>query len=418
MKNFFIHIQRQQLALFFCALLMVALVYSPFLLSVSMIGLVFINVFNLEFEPKVSFGLNPKLKQQFQIFFKHKGFLVITLFFFIVLVSGLWSEDLDYWLERLRLKVPFLTMPFAFVSLAPFSKRQYWGLFYFLLVLLTVTSIGIGVNYLLHFDAINESMLRGHPIPTPRNHIRFSLLLTLGIVGAYFLIKEKFYWRQTWEQYLIKGMTLFLFIFIHILSVRSGLFVLYVSIVFLAGHYIYETRQYLAGLSLMAMVLALPILAYHVVPSFKNKIDYMVWDMKMYQAGTGEIYSDAARLTSLEIGLRIGHAHPILGIGAGDLRQAVKDIYHEEYPDTKKQIMPHNQFVSVYAGTGLVGLALFVWAFFYPLFYKKAYQEPFFLVFHLIVLLSFMVENTIENSMGIGFYVFFLCLGMNRKKPD
>lgn len=418
MISFFKQITLAQIALFFCAMLMVALIYSPFLLSLSMIGLLVTSLFNLKAGSKVSLGFNSILKQGFQNLVTHKNFSVITLFFFLVLFSGVLTEDSDYWLERLRLKLPFLFLPFAFVNLPAFSRREYQGLFYFLLMVLFFTCIGIGVNYGLHFEAINESILHGKPIPTPRHHIRFSLLLALGIIGGIFLIKEQVYCKRKWEKQVIIGMNLFLFVFIHILSVRSGLMVLYASFFFLTMHYIYRSRRYLIGLGFMAILILLPVLAYQFVPSFTNKVNYALWDLRMYQSNAEkrQNYSDTARMTSLNIGLQIGQAHPIFGIGAGNLKREVTRIYNAEYPDIQKQIMPHNQFVSVYAGMGLVGLILFTGTFFFPLFYKKAHQDAFFVAFYIIIFLSFMVENTIESSMGIGFYVFFLCLFLKKKK--
>ena len=84
-----------------------------------------------------------------------------------------------------------------------------------------------------------------------------------------------------------------------------------------------------------------------------------------------------------------------------------------QYPEVKERKMPHNQFVYVYAGTGIIGLLGFLFALFYPLLYKKAYREPIFFAFYIIVLASFIVENTIENSLGAGFFAFFLLLGLN-----
>ena len=75
--------------------------------------------------------------------------------------------------------------------------------------------------------------------------------------------------------------------------------------------------------------------------------------------------------------------------------------------------MPHNQFISVCAGMGIIGLAVFLLAFFFPLFYKKIKSDALFITLHLIIFASFFTENTIENSVGVGFYVFFLLLGIN-----
>lgn len=412
MKYLLQSINRQQLAIFLCCLLMVALIYSPFLLSVSIIGLIVISVFNLKVSEKVSFGLHPNLKENLRKLKKHRAFLAITLFFFIVLLLGIPVEDTTYWLERLRLKLPFLFLPFVFVSLPDFSKRQYLGLLYFLLAILFITCIGIGVNYLLHFEEINLMIRRGKPMPVPRNHIRFSLLLATGIMAGAYLYWKKFYWKYQWEKKWIGGVTLFLFLFMHILSVRSGLLVFYLASIFLLGRYMYITRRYFIGLSLIITLMALPGIAYLTIPSFTTKMDYARWDLKKYFSNKKEelnYHSDSERLISVQIGWQIGSENPIFGVGAGDLKKEVLARYAVQYPQITSPKMPHNQLLSVFAGMGIVGLFLFLVAFFLPLFYKKNYRNPLLVAFCCIIFFSFMMENTIENSMGIGLYAFFIC---------
>lgn len=413
MRKLLHRINRQHLAIFFCGLLLVAMIYSPFLLSVSMIMLVMIAVFDIQIEPQFTVGLNPNLKKNLGIFLANNAYLAVTLCFFIVLVSGLISEDFSYWLERLRLKLPFLVLPFAFASIQPLSQRQYFGLFYFLLLVIFLTSIGIGINYILHFDEIQVAIGRGQSIPTPRNHIRFSLVLALSILAGINLYMEKFYLKYPWERRLILGVTVFLFLFIHVLSVRSGLLVLYVALFLWCIRYIIQSRRFGLGFSVLTGMAVLPIAAYMFLPSFQMKVHYAIWDIKMYLEGRGESYSDSGRLTSLAVGMKIGNQHPVLGVGAGDLKQEVEKVYAADYSNAPVALMPHNQFVSVYAGMGIVGVLLFTFAFFYPVFYQKNYRDSLFFAFHVIVFLSFMMENTIENSIGIAFYVFFLLLGLN-----
>jgi O-antigen ligase len=167
-------------------------------------------------------------------------------------------------------------------------------------------------------------------------------------------------------------------------------------------------------MAMVALMAAVPLIAYNTIPSFKAKVDYSLYDRWIRQQDLSQSeYSDGARVMSLKVGLEIGWEHPLLGVGAGNLRQEVKTRYAVKFEKPIEPKMPHNQFVSVYAGTGFVGLAIFMIAFFFPLFYKKAYRNTMFLSFNIIVLLSFMVENTIENSIGIAFYLFFLLLNLS-----
>ncbi len=326
MKTRLQNIRRDHLATFLCGVLIIGLIYSPYLLSVSMFMLTAVSVFHIEISPRFRFGLHPAMIANVRSFLKNKAFLVITIYFFIVLLSGVMTYDFDYWLERLRLKLPFLLLPFVFVSIPSFSRRQYFGLLYFLVVVLVISCIGIGVNYWMYFEEINQLILQGQVIPTPRNHIRFSLILALGIVAGFYLYQKNFSWKYAWERKLLFGMTTFLFLFIHVLSVRSGLMALYAAIFVLCLSFIYQTRRYLMGGLILLSLLLLPFLAYKTIPSFKSKIDYVRYDLKMYKEGKGGIYSDSGRITSLKTGLKIAKKSPLFGVGAGNLQQEVWKI--------------------------------------------------------------------------------------------
>ena len=343
---------------------------------------------------------------------QNRVFLVVTLPFLLVLLSSLYSSDVDYTLERLRIKLPFLLLPFVFLVMPSLSKKTYYSLYYLFLVLLTAACIYTGINYLLHYDQIIEGMRMGQAIPTIGNHIRFSLMLALAILGGALLWHHQFFWKRRSERWLILAMTLFLFAFIHILSVRSGLLVLYLSIAFLAGRYIWLQKQWIMGSLVLAGLFLLPWGAYQLIPSFKAKIDYSRHDLSMYLKDEGAMYSDAERLISLQVGWEIAKENLLVGVGAGDLRQEVKDRFSAQHPDFSTYKMPHNQFMTILAGTGILGLAFFIFAFFYPLFYQKNFRNGLFFTFHIILFFSFLVENTIENAVGIAFYLLFLLIGL------
>ena len=387
---------------------------AEFLLSQAMIFLIALSLFQLKIEGQnVRFGFRENLKQNFIRCYSNKAILAVTIPFLIVLVTALWSGDLDYTLERLRIKIPFLILPFAFMSIPKFSRRELLFVLYFLVLVMFVACLYVGMNYIAHFEAINDMIGRGKPIPTPSNHIRFSLVLSTSILAGIALLHENFSLRYAWERYMIGGVTLFLFAFIHVLSVRSGLAVLYISIFSLGVWYVYQTRRYALGAGMLMTLLILPLVAYQTIPSFQTKLHYAQWDLKQYLQGTGKDYSDSERFTSVEVGLKIGNQHPIIGVGAGDLKSEVRRLYAGEYGEIAAPKMPHNQFVSIYAGAGLCGLLIFLAGFLGPLVYRHNYRNILFLVFHIMIFFSFMMENTIENNFGVSFYLLFLLLGLN-----
>jgi len=199
---------------------------------------------------------------------------------------------------------------------------------------------------------------------------------------------------------------------------------LYLAIMGLAVLYVWQTGKYWVGIVVGLGLTMLPVAAYYAIPSFQAKVAYVRYEFWIREHNLEGDYSDLWRIISLRMGLEIGNEHPIVGVGAGNLRQVVKARYAEDYPDIEHVRMPHNQLISLYAGTGLIGVTLFLFAFFYPLYHawKKPLEgtggptseaqvgKSLFIGFHIIILASFMVENTIENSMGVGIYIFYLLL--------
>jgi O-antigen ligase len=357
---------------------------------------------------------NPALRMGLRRIWKYKAWFAGTLIFFMILASGLWStDDFPYLLERLRIRLPFLLMPLVFATLPAFSQRQYRNIFYLLLVLSTILGFGVSINYLLHFEAIQESLKNGKAVPVPINHIRFSLLMGLATLGGVVLLFEKHRLKFHWEKWLQAGCTLWLFLFVHVLAVRSGLVALYLGLLVFALYYVFKQSSWKMGVVFLLGFLLVPLLAIKFTPSLQEKIRYMRYDYEMYKKGEGKKYSDSERIISLQAGVELVKDHPLLGVGYGDLKKEIREWYAQHYPDFEVKD-PHNEFLMIAAGTGLLGLALFLGIWGFLLLYNNHYKDPFFLAFFTIVQASFMVESTIENSTGTTFVSFFLFLGIQQ----
>lgn len=388
------------------------MVYSPFLLSFSFFAFGTLAVFKWKNE-KGQFSLMPDF-ERFKVLFpmrQHLQMLSFGLLFLIVLWPGWPVEDWDFWFDRLRMKAPFLLAPIAFILLPPVSRRDYLGTLYFLLAVLFLTCVGVGINYLSHFEEINILLKQGRNIPVPRHHIRFSILIAVSIVSGIYLYQQGFYLFRKWEKNLIAGMTLFLFVFIHILSVRSGMAALYFALFILVGRYILAARKWRMGVLLLSALIAAPLIAYRLAPSFQAKVAYMRYDWYMFQRGEGGINSDSGRFASLDAGLTIASEHPLTGVGAANLRKAVRTHITDLYPGFEVH-MPANQFLYVMAGTGILGLVLFITGFFYPLFARKNYTDFFLLGLYAVLFTHMMIDHSLEAAMSIGMACFLLLLSL------
>jgi O-antigen ligase len=353
----------------------------------------------------------PNAWQQFR---QQPAYWLLSVHFFLVLVSAAWSGDGAYTLQRLQIKLPFLVLPFLFIALPRLELRQQLQLLYVLLGLLLLAAGYVGWQYLAHYEQVQTQLSMGQPMPTPSNHIRFSLVLSFGILAGLSVWYQKLRLGFRHERWLLGVVVSLLFVFIHVLSVRTGLLTLYAGLGFLILREVYRQRRYAWGALALLLLAALPVLSYRLVPSFQMRLHYAYWDMSQYLSGAQPISSDSERFTSMQVGLEILRDYPWLGVGAGDLKREVRTRYAERFGPGHPVRMPHNQLLSTAAGTGIVGLLLFLLAFLAPLWHRPPQAAGLYGAFHLLIFLSFLIENTFENNYGISFYLLVLLVLMRR----
>ena len=403
----------RRFTVFFACLLAVSMMFSPFLLSVSMWGFVAAAFWNCALDTRAGDLRKPAtwlkiLVESFRNLFRQPALALMALLLLAPALSFFWSADQGYWLERTRVRLPFLVLPWAFANLPGLSQRQMQLVLYVLVWALTVICIGAAVNLFLHLDDVVVGIGRGDPVPVPRSHIRFSLITATGIITGSWLWLQGFYWRWRWERWALGAALVFLFFFLHALSVRSGIVGLYVVLLFSIGRFVWRTRRWGIGLVTLTILAIMPFVAMETIPVFRQRVHYMLWDWQQYKQNVGNAYSDSERLVSIRAGWQIWQENPLLGIGAGDLPAEVQRVVDDRYPgysDAPK--LPHNQFLYILAGTGLLGLALSLPAFFAPLMVRRHRRFYLFAAFQILALSSFLVEYTIETAIGVAFYLFY-----------
>jgi len=377
-----------------------------------MVMLILTILFDIEFRPfRIHFF--PKFFLKVQQFTGNKAYLVITLFFWISLFSIFQSSNYSSWSFFTNMKLPFLLLPFTFFFFPDFSKREYYSLLLVFLFFIFCSSITVLYSVLTNPEIL-ETIKQGQAIPTPIDHIKYSLFISFAIISGLIILLNSGTMLWKYEKYFLGFILIYLVVFIHILAVRSGILILYMNLIVLLLVRTFSKKNYLLGVILLLFIITLPFMAYKAIPSFKEKIHYSILDYKMHKQNKDVAYSDGERFRSYEIGWELFNSSPISGIGVGDIFDEYAALYEQKYFTESPTKLPHNQFLTVATSTGIVGLIFFIIAFFFPITYLQAYKEPVFLSLHVLLLLSFMVENTIERQYSVGFYLVFLLLGLNQ----
>jgi len=394
---------RQYYCLLACVAMQVGMIFSKVLLSMGMIGLVMNAVFDR------------RIGEHFRRFRTNPMLVGLTLIFFMFVVSGLNSDNTDWLVDRLRMKLPFLLLPFAVVAIPRFGRREYLGLLYFFLLLIAGTCLVLIGRYVFHFEELTDAYRRGQVLPTPGMHIHFSLMTALSVAIAWELIRQRFHWRYArLERGLQAGMLLFLTVFLHILAVRSGLVVLYLMLLYLLGYYILSGRRYVTGLAIVLLMAGGIALAYQYVPTLRNKVNYTLYNLQMIRGKTNlKELSDSYRVANIEAGIALGNAHLWTGVGIGDIRDETEAYLEEHYPELAGPgYMPQSQYVLTYAACGIFGLLFFALATAYPLWHSRNWRRPLFTAFHVLAFSAFAFEQLLETQVGAAIYIVFAVLSI------
>lgn len=375
---------------------------SRALLSIGMVGIF------------LSALLHPDVKQHFRIYYKSPVLISFGLLFLLYPISILWSDDVAEAIMRVNARIAFLLLPFGFIVLRSLSQRHFIGILSFFLSISVLTSLFVLGSYFVSLDNISDiySVYKtGRVMQTPYSHVRFSILIAFAVFTGIYLYHEKTVFHSKNKQSIIIASVAFLILFLHMLAVRSGLITLYTGSLFLLFRFAYLKRQWIIFFSALILMILLPIMAYKFVPSFEGKINYMIYDWKEYfNKGNTAGLSDATRLLSMEKGIHTGLNNFWAGTGIGDLKSETDKLYTEypEIPSNKR--LPHNQFIWVFASTGIVGLMLFIILFFYPWISQFNFRNPMISLLYIVITVSFITEATIEEQIGSAFFLIFVLL--------
>lgn len=367
-----------------------------------------------------------KPKEQLRRFWDMKPAVLISLIFFIQVLSGIWSRDThaDIWLDLVKIKAPLFLTAYSLAVLGPFPLRWVRLLLMLLLLTCSITAVGTVISYFSDKAAIDEMIQSSKEITvwTGVNHIYFSIICGFSVLSAAWMLFFRNPALFRGERWLILALGLANFLMMHILTTRTGLVGMYATAVLLGFVWVVRERRFLTGVIALIVFLSMPIIGYYTVSSFKHRLDNTVVDLTRYFAGKDPNYlSIGTRFESWKAAIHIFQRHPIQGVGMADIKESMVAQYIQD--ETKlcpeNFVMPHNQFLLNLAGFGLLGLTAFVVGWFYPLFQRRIPLSWLFWSFWIMLTLGMQGESTMERQVGVNFAVsiFMLALGTGVRWP-
>lgn len=218
-------------------IMLIGLVGSKFLISISMM----LCVLNLI--------LAADFKEYWQRIKENRLAHLIIAFYLLHVISLLWSTNLSYGLNDLRIKAPLLVIPIILIA-KPISRvKQNW-LYLLLLLSLLITSI---INFCyFQFALRSNKVIDIRELSLFGSHIRYGILLAMGFAACVFL-----YLEQKRHRFIYFFIGVWFIFYTYYSQVLSGLLALLVVIVIIGLLRLRNSRWVLLSALLVGSVAAI-----------------------------------------------------------------------------------------------------------------------------------------------------------------
>jgi len=145
----------------------------------------------------------------------------------------------------------------------------------------------------------------------------------------------------------------------------------------------------------------------------RRRIDKIMFELHSFTIGSDPNgHSVFQRLEFWRAGWGIIREHPWKGVGVGDTRVAFAKQYDAMHSRLAPQnrLRAHNQWLTVWITSGILGLIAFVVLWTSPFRRNIASHTDLFKGFFIIATVSFFTEDTLESQSGVTFVAFMAAL--------
>lgn len=333
-----------------------------------------------------------------EIYLKENLPLGFLLLFMVYLFGAFWKTNniLDS-LQTIISKISLLGFAFIY-SIKIISNQQKKILFNLILFFLIGISFYTIILYFSDKNYWNNVYSKGQVLPTFMHHVKFSLLIVLSInILTYTnIINNKF------KNIII----LYFIIYLHILAVKSGLLILYISIIiYIIQKIYYKKYQYI-------IILLFPVIGYLFSTNLQNKINYLKYDIQQLHQENVLDYSDARRIVSFQIAWNIFKENKLLGVGLTNIKKETENKYNAiyKYFDASKMMYVHNSYLQILVSTGVVGFILFTFSIIIILKEYWINNKLLFILNSLFLMVCFWDALT-EQLVGLSIFILIQILG-------
>jgi len=351
--------------------------------------------------------------------FKDYRFYLFISPLIIALIGLIFTDSFSSGLQIVEVTISLFVFPIVFktFSVNNFKRRYRWLNTWFIIGLLTAFIICIGtssINYMQTGDKSYFYYTRlTHMIMLPN---QLSIYVLWGMLLLLFDMTDKQKQLVSFNNLFVKIFILFiLLIFLFLMASKAAFLIFCLSIIILIGLLI--KRKKIPIWQSISIIVLLSVLSLYLFnhTNIKPRVQ-IAWNVitnnptKQY----GSANSTALRVAALHASFKLIKAHPITGVGTGDLKLSLIEQYnHDRVPSNYMlQTNPHNQFIYSTVMNGVAGF-LSLFAVFIIMFVTAIRKkEHILLLWTCIMFLFFLSDDLLVIQVGVVFFAFYSSLLM------
>jgi len=182
----------------------------PLILSISAIGLL------------VHWLLEEGLLEKWENLKQRKSLWVFCSILLIHIIGLSYSEDFNSGFNDIIKKLPIVSLPLILGTIPALNPKQFKILLHFFLLGIVISSIICAVNYFF-----NNSITNVREISIFISHIRYSLLINLGIFVSLFFVFSNYYSTTAKEKIIFSFVAFWFVVFLFILKAFTGIIIFF-----------------------------------------------------------------------------------------------------------------------------------------------------------------------------------------------
>lgn len=341
--------------------------------------------------------------------------LIAPVVYWIVLaISMLWSQDLSTGWHVLWLKAVLLVLPLSLLltDMQHLETKHLRQLGYVLLA-------SMGCVFLYLCGAAIVKMVHGASWQTitssafdPRHHAYSALYTTLCLVFAYHQLQARWGTMHPWERGLLIASLASNLIYTVLVNSRAGMLAVILVCAACLIHLAATRRNLWLGIGLGAALVVGVGGAALAMPGHTNRL-----------ASTAQNAKTDARTYINRYNWQLYTQSPLVGYGVGDYHQRQVEHYNAENYEAgmHAEYNAHNQYIESLLSAGILGLLALLLFVASPLQVLRTKGRTAFAIAVAcgVVMLNLLFESMLERQMGLLFISFtyaYIALIMNKKE--